>query len=109
MTPWYLRGVEIVLNIPDEIAAQMDLNAPELTRSALEAFALEGYRSERLSEGDVRELLGFETRMEVHAFLKENGVHLQYSVADLERDRVAAAQIRATRKAATLLRDRKAG
>jgi hypothetical protein len=31
-------------------------------RAALEALALEGYRSERLSEYDVRQLLGFETR-----------------------------------------------
>ena len=79
-----------MLNIPDEIAAQMDSDAFDLARAALEAFALEGYRFERPSEGEVRELLGFATRMEVHAFLKEHGVYLQYSVAELERDRESA-------------------
>ena len=107
--PWYLQVVEIVLNIPDEIAAQMDSGVPELTRTALQAFALEGYRSKRLSEGDVRELLGFETPMDVHAFLKEHGVYLHYSVEDLERDRASASRLRAIRKSAILPMDRKAG
>jgi hypothetical protein len=31
-------------------------------------------------------LLGFETRIEVHAFLKEHGVYLNYTVEDLQRD-----------------------
>jgi hypothetical protein len=107
--PCYLQVVEIVLNIPDEIVAQMDSDAPDMARTVLESFALEGYRSERLSEGDVRELLGFETRMEVHAFLKEHGVYLQYSVADLERDRASALRLRAARKSAIHVKDRKAG
>ena len=39
-----------------------------------------------LSEYDVQELLGFTTPMQVHGFLKEHGVHLHYSMADLEND-----------------------
>lgn len=53
---------------------------------ALEALALEGYRTERLSESEFRQMLGFETRMQVHAFLKEHGVYLNYSLADMDRD-----------------------
>lgn len=34
----------------------------------------------------MRRLLGFETRMEVHGFLKEHGVYLNYSMKDLEHD-----------------------
>jgi hypothetical protein len=48
--------------------------------------ALEGYRSRRLGESAVRRLLGFGTRMEVHGFLKEHGVYLNYSMEDLEHD-----------------------
>jgi len=55
-------------------------------RLAVEAAALEGYRSESLSESDVRKMLGFDTRMEVHAFLKENGVYLHYDLEDLNKD-----------------------
>jgi Uncharacterised protein family (UPF0175) len=77
--------VHITLDIPDNIP---NVVAPDQdpARAALEAMALEGYRSQRLSEYDVRELLGFTTPMRVHGFLKEHGVHLNSSMADLEHD-----------------------
>jgi len=59
-------------------------------RAVIEAVPLEGYRADRLSESDVRQLLGFETRMEVHGFLKERGVFLHYSLEDLEHDTATA-------------------
>src|SRR5664280_708259 len=62
------------------------LSQPDLPRAVLEALALEGYRSRRITESQVRRLLGLETRIEVHAFLKAHGVPLDYSVADLEQD-----------------------
>ena len=52
--------------------------------AVLEAMALEDYRTEQLTEADLKELLGFETRMEVHEFLKHHGVFLQYTVEDLD-------------------------
>jgi hypothetical protein len=77
--------MHIALDIPDTIPGVI---APDRNpaRAALEAIALEGYRSNRLSEYDVQELLGFDTRMEVHAFLKQHGVYLQYDMDDLEHD-----------------------
>lgn len=68
-------------------------------RIALEAFALEGYRADILSESDLRRMLGFESRLDVHAFLKQHGVYLQYGLADLERDLAAAKKIVAAFKA----------
>lgn len=67
------------LQIPEEIA--------HLPRATIEALALEGYRSKRFSERQLRQMLGFSSRMQVHAFLKEHGVHLHYSLEDLEQDR----------------------
>jgi hypothetical protein len=87
--------VQIFLDIPDELAAQMAIGEKELSRTALEALAAEGYRTERLSESEIRSLLGFDTRMEVHAFLKEHGAYLHYSVEDLKRDRESALRARA--------------
>jgi hypothetical protein len=58
----------------------------DLSRAALEALALEGYRSERLSEAQVRRMLGFRTRMQVHAFLKDHNVNLNYSIQELQND-----------------------
>jgi hypothetical protein len=68
--------MHIALDIPDNIAGVI---APDQdpARAALEALALEGYRSRRLGESAVRRLLGFGTRMEVHGFLKEHGVYLK--------------------------------
>lgn len=77
--------VHIALEIPDTIPGVI---APEQdpSRATLEALALEGYRSRRLGESAVRRLLGFETRMEVHEFLKAHCVLLNYSIEDLEHD-----------------------
>jgi Uncharacterised protein family (UPF0175) len=68
--------METTLNIPDEFARQVVSEGKEPARIALGALALEGYRTELLSESALRQMLGFETRSEVHAFLKEHGVYL---------------------------------
>jgi hypothetical protein len=58
---------------------------------------LEGYRAERLSESAIRQMLGFESRIQVHAFLKEHGVRLHYDLSDLDRDRETSERSRAKR------------
>ena len=87
--------MHIDIEIPDGF---VDVIAPgqDPARAALEAIALEGYRSDRLSEYDVQELLRFETRMEVHAFLKEHGVHRHYRPEELELDMREADRMLAT-------------
>ena len=89
--PW---PMEITLNIPDDLARQVASEGKDPARVVLEALALEGYRAERLSESDVRAMLGFQTRMEVHTFLKQHGVYLHYDVADLEQDKLAGENLR---------------
>jgi hypothetical protein len=101
--------MQITLDIPDELAAQMISGGEDISRAALEAMAVEGYRTERLSESEIRKLLGFETRMEVHAFLKEHGAYLHYSMADLERDRESALRMRARRQPPLIASERVAG
>jgi predicted HTH domain antitoxin len=76
--------MQIQIELPDEIAQALD--AGDLTRTALEALALEGYRSGHLGGGQVQRLLGFATPMQVHSFLKEHGVFLNYSSEELEKD-----------------------
>jgi hypothetical protein len=87
--------MEITLNIPDELARQVTPDGQDPARVALEALALEGYRTELLSESSVRQMLGFETRMEVHAFLKKHRVLLHYDLGDLEQDQATAQKARA--------------
>ena len=79
--------MKLELQIPDDIAKLLSAEHADLPRAVVEALALEGYRSNRLSDGQLRKLLGFATRMQVHAFLKDHGVYLNYGLADLEQDR----------------------
>lgn len=58
----------------------------DLSRAALEALATEAYRERKISHTQLGQLLGFETRMEVDAFLKDRGVELEYTSEDLKRD-----------------------
>jgi len=76
--------MQVQFDLPEDIAEA--LNVGDLSRAALEALALDGYRSRRLSGGQVQRLLGFSTPMQVHAFLKEHDVHLNYSGAELQKD-----------------------
>ena len=78
--------MDVQLQIPDDVARVLQHQQPDLSRAALEALALEGYRSERLSEGQLRRMLGFRTRMQVHTFLKAHNVYLNYSIRELEND-----------------------
>jgi predicted HTH domain antitoxin len=86
--------VQISVNIPDQVAEQIASGTADMPRAILEAVALEGFRSERLSEGEIRELLGFETRMEVHAFLKAHGAWMHYTMDDADRDLETSRRVR---------------
>lgn len=79
--------MNLELQIPDEVAHFLTSEYADLPRAAVEALALEGYRSKRFSEGQIRQILGFSSRMQVHAFLKEHGMPLHYSLEDLDQDR----------------------
>ncbi len=76
--------MQITLEVPDDIVG--GLEAKDLPRALLESFALEGYRSGKLTEEQVRRILGYGTRMQVDGFLKEHGVYLDYTLEDLDRD-----------------------
>ncbi|MDQ1469265.1 MAG: hypothetical protein QOJ99_745 [Bryobacterales bacterium] len=63
-------------------------------RAALEAIALEGVRSGKLSVSQAPRLLGVASRYEMDGFLKEHGVLLNVSVEDVQRDTEIALQAR---------------
>ena len=52
----------------------------------LEAVAVEAYRSKTITPGQVQELLGFSSRWETEAFLRQREAYHAYSMDDLERD-----------------------
>ena len=84
-----LRIMVVTLHLPDDISQSLVGQWGDVPRHALEALAVEGYRTGALNESQLRRLLGFETRFEVHALLKEHRQPLRYTEADLEDDLAA--------------------
>ncbi len=76
--------MQITVELPEDIARHLAADAPSLSRAAIEALAIEGVRSGKLSTGQARRMLGFNTRMQVDGFLKEHGVYLPLTVENVE-------------------------
>lgn len=81
--------MELTLHIPDDVAQRLSAAGSDLSRRALEALALEEYKAGRLTEPQMRQLLGFATRPELDAFLKAHEVWLNFTLEDLQRERAA--------------------
>jgi hypothetical protein len=80
--------MQLVVEIPDDMAQSLTPNGEDPVRTALEAIAIQGYRSGSLTPAQTRRLLGFETRYELDGFLKAHNVwEHAYSLEDLEEDR----------------------
>jgi len=77
--------MNVVLPIPDDLAEQLG-PADDLARRALEALAIAEYGARRLTEAQLRRMLGFASRYELDGFLKERGVFLDYTLEDLRRE-----------------------
>jgi hypothetical protein len=78
------------LEISEQAAETLRLAwGSEISRAALEALAIEGYRSGKLSRYDVQCLLGFEDRWQTETWLGAHGGHVNYSIEDLTADRDA--------------------
>ena len=73
--------MQVTVQLPDDLAQRANP-----AREALEAFAIEGYRSGALTAHQVGELLGYGSRWETEAFLKQVQAYLAYGEDDLERD-----------------------
>jgi hypothetical protein len=85
-------AVTVTLDIPDEIAAQLNTPGQELSRSALEALALEGYRRDKLTQLQVGQLLGL-TRIQTEDFLAQYVDLYDYDPAELKREAEALAKL----------------
>jgi predicted HTH domain antitoxin len=73
--------MQITVELPDDITRH-----PDPGREALEALAIEGYRSEKLTHHQAAQLLGL-SRFEFDGFLKSREIYDHaYSVVDLDRD-----------------------
>lgn len=78
--------MEVTINLPEDVAQVFLANGENIEREVLEATALEGYRSGKLSQAQIRRMLGFETDMQTDEFLKEHEVYLEYDLDDIKRE-----------------------
>jgi predicted HTH domain antitoxin len=87
-----IEPMEITVQLPDQIARQIAAATGDIPRRILEAVAIEAYRSDQLSRGQVSELLGLNF-WDTEEFLKKRGASISYSKEDLERDAQANDQV----------------
>lgn len=78
--------MNLTLEIPDDLAGRLSASGGDLSRRALEAFALEEYKSNRITKAETRRLLGFGSRYELDGFLKAHEVWIDYTVEDFRRE-----------------------
>ena len=80
--------MEVTLYIPDDIAKRLSAAGGDVSRGALEAIALEGYREHTLTLYQISEMLDL-SRVETEDFLGQH--HIPLAVTDAaELDREAA-------------------
>jgi hypothetical protein len=78
--------MDLTVQIPDDLASRMGASGGDLPRRALEALALEEFKSGHISKPELRRLLGFGTRYELDGFLKAHDVYEDYTLEDLEQE-----------------------
>jgi hypothetical protein len=88
--------MQVTLDVPEDLAHLLSANPGGITRAALEALALEGLRSGKISVAQARRLLGISSRYEMDGFLKAHEIFLPLTVEEIERDAEAARAFRNT-------------
>ena len=78
--------MNITIEIPDTIAPQLIEDGGDLARMALESVALEALRGGRITEVQLRRMLGL-ARIQLDGFLKAHGIYDDYTLEDFEEER----------------------
>jgi predicted HTH domain antitoxin len=78
--------MQITIELPDDIANQLQLQPANISRRILELIAADNYRQGRIGAAQVRRMLNFSSRWETYEFLKREKAYLPYTEDDLEQD-----------------------
>lgn len=90
--------MQVTVEIPDQFVPFIVPEGADAARRLLEDTVAAAYREHRLTMEQVRQLLGFGTRMEVDPFLQRYEIY-DYTVEDLEKDLAAMDRWMKTRAA----------
>jgi hypothetical protein len=91
-----IAAMQVTLEIPEDLAPLLGDSSGGLTKAALEALALEGLRSRKISVAQARRLLGIGSRYEMDGFLKAHQIFLSLTIEEIERDAETARAFRST-------------
>ncbi|HWB95878.1 MAG TPA: UPF0175 family protein [Bryobacteraceae bacterium] len=80
--------MNVAIELPEDIARLLEAPWKDMPRRALEAIALEGYRTQALTCGQIGGVLGLNFR-KTEAFLKQKQAYMPYDKSGLDRDRQA--------------------
>jgi hypothetical protein len=83
----YSQAMQVTVDIPDQFVQHLVPEGQDAARSLLEEFVAAAYRDGRLTMEQLRQLLGFGTRIQVDVFLQQHRVY-DYTVEDLDQDMV---------------------
>lgn len=78
--------MQITIELPEDIANQLQLQPANISRRILELIAADNYRQGRIGAAQVRRMLNFSSRWETYEFLKREKAYLPYTEDDLEQD-----------------------
>ena len=78
--------MQVHLDVPEDVAQQFAAEPGGITRAALEALAIEGVRSGKLTVHQARQMLGIRSRYEMDGFLKAHGVLMPITIEDVITD-----------------------
>jgi len=88
--------MRVAVEIPDQFVSNLLPAGKDAARRLLEDTVAASYRERRLTMEQVRQLLGFATRMEVDPFLQRYEIY-DYTVDDLEKDMAALDELHGSR------------
>ncbi len=83
--------MRIWLDLPDDVVEQLAENGHDLSRTALEALAIDAYRMNRITGHQLCQLLEIPSRYELDGFLRHHSVPLE------RQDELAAERVRERR------------
>ena len=78
--------MQVNFDVPEDVVRQFAAEPGGITRAALEALAIEGVRSGRLTTHQARQILGIPSRYEMDGFLKVHCVLPPVTLQEVVRD-----------------------
>ncbi len=77
----------ITIQLPPGIESNLRADDPHLEESLRERILIDAYTAGKIGTADIADALALPTRWDAERWLGERGVHMNYSLTDLEQDR----------------------